>query len=305
MITTYQNIIKQIIAKRPRHANFINKSIALLSEKERLEAENYISFLISEGNSVEFIAECYLLIIDDAFIQNAYFLKNGKYKYSRFSEVASLVYYNQEFMEKYMIGLGLSSYWWENHVKIRRFFRSFIESVTPHHRYLEVGPGHGIYLTDAIRSGKFREIKAIDISEASLKLTDRLISVALNENSNTNRPSYNLQLRNFFDYNEVGEADFLVMGEVLEHVEDPSAFVRQAYKTVNTTGSVFLTTCLNAPAIDHLYNPPSLQALTEMFTENGFIIRDKCELGDGKHSLEECEEKKLTINVAYVLEKVN
>src|SRR6202020_3573017 len=63
---------------------------------------------------------------------------------------------------------------------------------------------------------------------------------------------------------EVVETDFLtfreenqeysciVMGEVLEHVEDPRRFLSAIARLSGPSTHIFVTTCMNAPAVDHI-----------------------------------------------------
>jgi 2-polyprenyl-3-methyl-5-hydroxy-6-metoxy-1,4-benzoquinol methylase len=299
MTKIVETVLELVLKKRPRHTRFISRALEMLETEEANEAANYINFLQGEGKTIEFIADSYILIIDDAFNEAIYFSKYKKYRNSKFSDVYDSVYNNPDFMEKYMIGLGLSSYWWSSHVQIRRFFREIINKSALMEKYLEVGPGHGIYLRDAIRSTKFSKIRAIDISQTSIDLTSRLLKHHGSGDSDTCQ----LKVGDFFSEDLDPENDFLVMGEVLEHVENPELFLKQAYNSIKSDGCLFMTTCLNAPAIDHIYNPDSIKDLEELILNQRFVIKDSLKIGTSIYSIEECEKNKFSINVAYLLSK--
>jgi hypothetical protein len=97
--------------------------------------------------------------------------------------------------------------------------------------------------------------------------------------------------------------DALVMGEVLEHVEDPPQFLRRIAAVTSDDPFVFLTTCINAPAIDHISNFGTPQRLEEMFSEAGLAVRRKLIVPYFGKTVEESLDEKLSINVAYALGK--
>jgi 2-polyprenyl-3-methyl-5-hydroxy-6-metoxy-1,4-benzoquinol methylase len=59
------------------------------------------------------------------------------------------------------------------------------------------------------------------------------------------------------------------MGEVLEHVEDPRQLLRRAASFVRSGGRLFVTTCANCPAIDHVYLFKSVQEIRDLIASAG------------------------------------
>lgn len=112
----------------------------LLTEDEKETLEKLFVFFEKDYGNVEKLAASYLMIVDDFRGETKYFLEHGRYRNSSYEEVAQQVYYNEIYMEQYMIGLVLSDYSWSNHVKITRWFKEHLESVKGN-KYLEIGPG--------------------------------------------------------------------------------------------------------------------------------------------------------------------
>lgn len=284
------------------HRKFLNRSVSRLSEIESREVEKYLEFLGKEGISQSQISNSYLIIVDDTFKEELYFRESGHYRFSTFNEANAAVYDNAVYMKQYMIGLALSSFWWSNHMEMRRFFQKQLPKIGNNTGiYREVGPGHGMYFLESLRNCNFSRYEGIDISPTSVKMTNSIINSGFFGDFN----DINISVieADFFADRDSLPADVLVMGEVLEHVEEPGMFLEQSYKTLADDAFFFLTTCINAPAIDHLYNPETVENLEKLFLEHGFSVDDRCIIPRDGASLEECEKQRLAINVAYVLKK--
>ena len=93
------------------------------------------------------------------------------------------------------------------------------------------------------------------------------------------------------------------MGEVLEHVEQPDVFLRRIAELAKQDAFIFITTCINAPAVDHIYLWRTTDELEEMILANGLEIVEPLRLPYEGKTLEESRELNLPINVAYVLAK--
>jgi 2-polyprenyl-3-methyl-5-hydroxy-6-metoxy-1,4-benzoquinol methylase len=69
--------------------------------------------------------------------------------------------------------------------------------------------------------------------------------------------------------------DFIIMGEVLEHVNNAPDFMKRTKNLLNEGGAIYLSTCANSPAIDHIYHFKSADEIRKLICENGFrIIKD-------------------------------
>jgi cyclopropane fatty-acyl-phospholipid synthase-like methyltransferase len=69
--------------------------------------------------------------------------------------------------------------------------------------------------------------------------------------------------------------DFIIMGEVLEHVNNAPDFMLRTKKLLNRGGSIYLSTCANSPALDHVYHFKSADEIRDLITSHGFrIVKD-------------------------------
>jgi cyclopropane fatty-acyl-phospholipid synthase-like methyltransferase len=212
--------------------------------------------------------------------------------------VAESVYHDRDYMDRYMYGLAITTFLWPNHVAMARFLRRTMPRDKTG-RYLEVGPGHGFLLLSAMELGSFDEFLGIDLSAASVAQTQSIV-----DHFHPGAPA-RVELQDFLEADGLvpGSFDAIVMGEVLEHVEAPEVFLRRIAELARNDAYIFVTTCINAPAVDHIYLWRTTDELERMITDSGLSIVEPLRLPYEGKSLEESRAQDLPINVAYVLTK--
>ena len=286
-----------ILNGNDRHEAFFDAAVERLSEDEIGRLGEYIGYCTSSGLDLAELAVCYETILEDTLKEQLYFVRHKKYRYTTFSEVAESVYHNPEYMRRYMHGLALTSFIWPNHVDMRRFF----EKTLPKDRsgsYLEVGPGHGLYFMTAMRLASFDRFTGIDISPTSIEMSERIVRHFF---ANTSAP-VDFLCRDFLDQEPPrGPFGAIVMGEVLEHIERPEAFLKRIAEICDAETYVYVTTCVNAPAIDHIYLFRMPEEVEDMIRDAGLAIRESYKGAYFGKSFEESLSQELPINVAYVL----
>ena len=97
--------------------------------------------------------------------------------------------------------------------------------------------------------------------------------------------------------------DAVVMGEVLEHVEQPELFLRRIHDIAKDDAYIYVTTCINAPAVDHIYLFKSPEHLAQLFAASKLKIKDQLIRPYEGKTLAESMDQRLAVNVAYVLGK--
>jgi 2-polyprenyl-3-methyl-5-hydroxy-6-metoxy-1,4-benzoquinol methylase len=164
-------------------------------------------------------------------------------------------------------------------------------------RYLEIGPGFGQYTIRSVRSGLFQECIACDISKTSVDVCKEFMEYCGYEQV------CKIQQKNFFDFLDKDKFGFIVMGEVLEHVENPLEMLKQIHFLLDQKGMAFITTVINMPIIDHIYLFDTVESVLDMMQQAGFeIIEFRCETLRGE-SVEKAIRKKEGITIALLLQK--
>lgn len=282
-----------------RHRPFLDQALADLTAEETADLNRYLAHLAAEGLDAARLADCYLTIVQDTLREQIHFRRHKQYRHSTYAEVAASVYQHPDYMTRYMVGLGLTNYVWPNHVAMRRHVEERMPAGSGGN-YLEVGPGHGLSFLQALRAGGHAKLIGVDISKTSLVLTRALLRSYLGS-----VPDSVTLLERDFLVDEIPGAPFdtIVMGEVLEHLERPLQCMQRIAALAQPRSWIHITTCINSPAIDHIYLFRDDAEVERLFTEAGLVVEDRLLRGHVGTTLEQSRERRLPINVAYVLRK--
>ena len=282
----------------PVHRGFLEQAIRGATPEEVDRLAGYLEFCATKSLTVEYLATSYLTIVEDTLEEQLYFNRHGHYRRSTFEAVADEVYFDREYMDRDMYGLAISTFLWPNHVAMARFFRAS-SPCEGRVGALEVGPGHGFLLLTALELGSFADCLAVDLSAASI---DQTRSVVTHFHPDAR---VRFEQRDFLDADDLqpGSFDAIVMGEVLEHVEHPDVFLRRIAELASNDAFIFVTTCINAPAIDHIYLWRTTVELESMIASAGLTVVERCDCPTRASRWTSARELKLPINVAYVLAK--
>ncbi len=255
----------------------------------------YNLLLQHQGKTIDYAIDCYLQMIADINYETVQFIRTGAYTSKTFDEVNARVYNNPEVMQYYVHGILLSQFLWAHHYNILLFFNSVIkENSTNIHSYLEVGGGHGLYASEAINSiGEKANYHLVDISQSSIDIAKMMIA--------NNKVHY--VLSDIFDYNPTTKYDFITMGEVLEHVEQPIHLLKKLFSLLNDDGKVFITVPTNGPTIDHIYLFRNAEEIREVIAASGFKIEKEFSIYSENVSAELAEKYKVSMMYAGVLTK--
>lgn len=289
-----------VVAEYPVHKGFLNDALGKLGDDEKVEFHSYLEYCVSKGLTLDYLAESYLSLLEDTLREQIYFMQHKEYRYSTLAEVIDLVYNNTEYMNRYMYGLAITDFLWSNHIEIIRFFkRTLPKNIAG--KYLEVGPGHGHYMMTAMQLSGYSSYLGVDISSASIEQTRSIVDYFQPEH----KSRLQLQEVDFLDAAglDQGAYDAIVMGEVLEHVEQPELFLARIVELAKPEAYIFVTSCVNAPEIDHIYLWRTIDSLESMIKGCGLDIVDMAYMPYAGKTLEEAKADELPINVAYVLEK--
>jgi len=262
-------IIDYISERNLRHGKKLKKQLGNLSNEyyEHAETffENYIQYAEHTGKSLEYGIDSYLKMLTDMFNEYLIFARTGEYSCKSFEDAYKKVYNNPDIMEYYMHGLLMSQYLWKHHHDILKFFQASLPTYKAD-RYLEIGGGHGLYLDQAMKLfGSNCYYEMVDISESSLNMARTFI----------NNDKVTFKLQDIYDYELEKPFDFITMGEVIEHVEDPVSILKALGNLLSDSGTAFITTPTNAPAIDHIYLFRNEEEIEAVIHNSGFEIIKK------------------------------
>lgn len=279
---------------------FLATTVSSLSLEERNTCEDYLCFWVNRGKPIHTLAKAYSLIVQDTLKEQLYFARHGSYRFSTVAQVESFFQDHPNYMEYYQIGLALTTFLWPNHLAMWRHFRSLLDNAFAESAsYLEIGTGHGLFFLSACQSSHFSSCTGIDINDDCVGLTRDLLARHCGEIST----DWLVQKQNLLQWDQDQTFDFIVMGEVLEHVETPTTLLQACRNRLTENGTFWLSTCLNAPEIDHVFLFQSLGDICSLLETSGFRISDVQAWPYVGKSLDECMDESLPVNVACTIHK--
>lgn len=233
-------------------------------------AEGYTTHLIEdEGWSPERLAASYVELCQEMVAEQLKFKRTGRYSATCAREVDMTLYSQPEVMRGRTYALGLSQFLWPNHCRLFAFFRrALLTDALPAGDHLELGPGHGLHLLAAARARPGARLVAVDISASSLTSSQRLLArfgaASLVEFIQADVAELQLTAGRGFDS--------IVVNEVLEHLDHPEDLLRRVRPLLTARGRLFVTTCANAPAKDHVFLYRSVEEIRAQLERAGYGV---------------------------------
>lgn len=299
----FMKIVDLISMQNPLQKRRINNFISRQDTDYWIYAEEICrklnqSFLRNEQEQIE-AARSYNRMSMDFLREQIRFHKTGVYRLDDANSAKTNVYSQPEVMRYYMVGLFLSYLLWPNHFKILRFLKTHIQQISTIERYLDIAPGHGLFAVEVMQ--RFPDLRAtlLDISETSIQLTSEILAAFQIDSSR-----FSFIHGDFLSVPIKGDKfDFISMGEVLEHVNDAPGFLKRACRLLESQGTIFMSTCANCPAIDHVYHFHNVNEIRDMIYDAGLSIVKERALPAEAIPEEQCEEELVTVNYCAILAK--
>src|SRR6516164_497042 len=235
-------IIHVISAENPLQRKRINafisrQDVGYWTFAEELSRTLNSSFLRDDQVRVE-AARSYNRMCMDILREQIRFRKTGNYLLDDAHVAHQTVYSQKSVMRYYIVGLLLSYLFWPNHFQMLSFFKDHLSDIRVE-RCLEVGVGHGLFTVEMMRRFPNSEVTLVDISETSVELAQEMLTTF---DLDSSRVKFVLGDFLTVSLGTVG-FDLIIMGEVLEHVNDAPGFLTRARELLRPGGSIFLSTC--------------------------------------------------------------
>ena len=251
------------------------------------------------GDNYEFLAVSYLDYTKSIRLEEMRFNKEGRYRRTSFDEAYRDVYGRDDYMRFYVAGLGMTQIFWPNHHAIVRFFLDdFLPRVRGFERGAEVGLGHGFFHSELLRAAPAMRTTMMDVSPVALAMAHAMIRAIGLDAGRAEAVLVDVQ-------KEIpvpdGSLDALLMGELIEHLEQPDAVMSAFAKKMSPRGLCFFTTAANAPAEDHILLFKTAVEIRAFLARHGWrVVREQTGTLNGM-SLEDAERGGHNINYAAVL----
>lgn len=264
----------EIALKDKLHSKKIKANISFLRQQFPEQFEELIGLVKTYFNNLHLtsqrVADDYLKMIKDMRTEGLYFYKHGKYRCESQHTANELVYSRPEVMTYYMNALLVSQIMWKHHFNIFMYFQKHLKLLFKNHsnlNILDVGPGHGFFSFIIKKEfPDYQKIDIVDISDTSLEMTKSILGY------DSDKIKY--FKADIFEYDDSQKYDFIVLGEVIEHLDEPKQILIKLSKLLNPNGFLWITTPTNSPALDHVYLFTSKEEIIALVEESGLKIVD-------------------------------
>jgi SAM-dependent methyltransferase len=291
---------KAPLQKKKLEKHFASQPTAFFDEAD-IFAEQYIGYLGSQQIQLDYAVGAYLKMCNDMMRCQVGFIKTGEYPVKKATDALENVYNNESEMQSYMIGLALSQFLWSSHYEIFSFFKSALREYSPvTQSYLEIGPGHGLFLSQAMKLLKAcKDFVTVDISPTSIEITKSIMKHIFRAEAEKVIYYHKDMLELSLD----DKYDFISMGEVIEHVNFPDKLLGKLKDLLTAEGKGFVSTCVDCPATDHVYHFRSVEEIRTLIRNSGLSIVDEriCPVED--LPTEEIVRRKITINYCCIVQR--
>ena len=195
--------------------------------------------------------------------------QRGHYEHRSYDEVFSSTYDSADFMDTYHWGVYVTTFAWEHHLLLYRFFRDCYLPLLPAQAgatLLDLGAGSGIWHMLTLGALPGLSATAVDISETSVELSSKMAGVA----------GLSGRIRHVcadaLDIRLDAPADCGISCFLMEHLEQPRRLLQNLAGNLAPHACAFVTCALTAAEIDHIYEFTSECQPMRMAEEAGFRV---------------------------------
>lgn len=291
-------VIYAVLRRLPGQSFSIRRVQKLWTPQEAARLEQELAYMAKEY-TLEKVVDGYVYYTNAVIEETKYFHEHDDYRYHSFAEVDRNVYANKENMTLYMLGLSLTEYLWETVLRIHRFFEAVLQDAKGEN-YLEIGPGHGKYFCEAYNLGRFKKYVAIDVSPTAIAMTEQYMQSHKNDRGGV----YELICQDATQLDsEERKYDFVVLQEVLEHLENPLEMLKTTAKLLSAEGTAYLLMPICAPSPQHIFLFQNRKHVQSLIQQADLEIIKEDYITVNRVSVETAEEKRMPIDACLLVRK--
>jgi len=301
-------VVTEVLRAWPAHEKYIERSFASRTDRVMRACDELCAAIIRMADTVEgglpLICEDYKYFSENVVLmEQLYFQRHGEYSTKSFEEANSKYYSNALFMRRYVNCLALSTALWENHANVfDAYLNEYLPGLEPGTRLMEIGPAHGFALYFAAACEPVTALTGWDVSPTAIDHTRQVL------NALGVKKHVNLKVQDLFEAGSPPpgeEFDAIVIGEVLEHLEDPRRALKSVAAWLRPNGRMWITTPVNSPFPDHIYLFHNIEEILDLVRECGLeIIKHEAYPMSGM-TLEKAMKRKQPVSCAITATKLN
>jgi SAM-dependent methyltransferase len=274
MSSQFQQLSNILQGRYPNYAPLWTISRAQFGDNWEKEISENIACVFGQqpGRMWDEAVDGYAEFCTEAVRAQVFFEKNGRYKATNYQEVLRDCYHSADYMERrYLPGQYLSHSVWPHH---QRMLRHYIHDLLPRvatdvKLFYEVGVGCGMYSQVTLQTLPNTRGIGYDISDYALNFTYRVVK------AHGLADRYDIRNQDIISKPIEEKADFVVSQEVLEHLEDPAAFIRGLFVATRPGGWAYITAAINAAHTDHIYLYRSPAEVRRQIETAGWQVLDE------------------------------
>ena len=273
MRTTFSQLLQEMKEKYPNYAPLWVQSRDRFGSAWEQELSHHLDLVFGAQPSERWdeAVKGYAEFCTEALRAQLFYERHGRYPASNYQEVLETCYRSADYMQvRYLPGQYISHFIWPHH---QRMLRHYIDELLPRISadvvlFYEVGVGCGMYSQETLRAIPGARGVGLDISDYALEFTSRVVKAhGLGER-------YSTRNQDIIQEDIVEKADLVISQEVLEHLEDPGAFVGGLFRATRDGGWGYITAAVNAAHTDHIYHYKSVSEVEEQIVSSGWSVDD-------------------------------
>lgn len=208
---------------------------------------------------VKTLADGYARFVTDVNKSQMKYEKRGHYPNKTYDEVFAGVYDNEEHMASYHWGVYVTTFAWEHHLRIYKFYKDYFLSLLNCEGglLLDMGSGSGIWGMLVLYFFPGWKVQGVDISKTSVDFANRMAE----SNGFGSRAKY--VEGDALLYSGSERIDACISCFLLEHLESPHELLMNLADNLKVGGMAFVTAALTAAEVDHI---------TEFRNESDLVI---------------------------------